>query len=42
MVMNNYLKIFISKKFKKPGKALDLGAGEFFDVICLKVEMRRH
>lgn len=34
--MNNYLKIFTSEKFKKPGKALDLGAGDFFDVACLK------
>ena len=34
--MNIYLKKFIDEKFKKPGKALDLGAGEFFDVGCLK------
>ena len=34
--MNIYLKKFITKKFKKPGKALDLGAGDFFDVACLK------
>ncbi len=34
--MNIYLKNFISEKFKKPGKALDLGAGEFFDVAYLK------
>jgi len=34
--MNNYLKKFITEKFKKPGKALDLGAGDFFDVDCLK------
>ena len=34
--MNIYLKKFIDEKFKKPGKALDLGAGEFFDVACLK------
>lgn len=34
--MNTYLKNFISKKFKKPSKALDLGAGDFFDVTCLK------
>ena len=27
---------FINDKFKKPGKALDLGAGKFFDVACLK------
>lgn len=35
-VMNTYLKKFINEKFKKPGKALDLGAGDFFDVVCLK------
>ena len=34
--MNTYLKEFIRKKFNKPGKALDLGAGDFFDVACLK------
>lgn len=34
--MNNYLRNFIKGKFKKSGKALDLGAGEFFDVACLK------
>lgn len=34
--MNTYLKKFIDEKFKKPGKALDLGAGEFFDVACMK------
>ena len=34
--MNTYLKKFIKKKFKKSGKALDLGAGDFFDVACLK------
>jgi SAM-dependent methyltransferase len=34
--MNTYLKDFIIKKFKKSGKALDLGAGGFFDVACLK------
>ncbi|MFA5932139.1 MAG: methyltransferase domain-containing protein [Candidatus Paceibacterota bacterium] len=34
--MNTYLKKFIDGKFKKPGKALDLGAGDFFDVACLK------
>ena len=34
--MNIYLKKFIKEKFKKPGKALDLGAGDFFDVACLK------
>jgi len=34
--MNIYLKNFISEKFKMPGKALDLGAGDFFDVTCMK------
>lgn len=34
--MNTFLKKFIEEKFKKPGKALDLGAGDFFDVACLK------
>ncbi|MDP3244457.1 MAG: methyltransferase domain-containing protein [bacterium] len=34
--MNIYLEKFISGKFKKTGKALDLGAGNFFDVACLK------
>lgn len=34
--MNVYLKKFIEEKFKKPSKALDLGAGDFFDVACLK------
>lgn len=34
--MNTYLKKFIEEKFKKPGKALDLGAGDFFDIVCLK------
>jgi len=34
--MNIYLKKFIEEKFRKPGKALDLGAGDFFDVTCLK------
>lgn len=34
--MNTELKNFINEKFKKPSKALDLGAGEFFDVACLK------
>lgn len=27
---------FVNEKFKKPGKALDLGAGKFFNVACLK------
>lgn len=35
-VMNIYLKDFVDEKFKKAGKALDLGAGNFFDVACLK------
>jgi len=34
--MNQGLKQFVSVKFKKSGKALDLGAGEFFDVACLR------
>ncbi|HED38112.1 MAG TPA: methyltransferase domain-containing protein [Ignavibacteria bacterium] len=34
--MNSHLKKFIEEKFKKPGRALDLGAGDFFDVACLK------
>jgi len=34
--MNTYLKKFINEKFKKPGKALDLGAGNFFDVARLE------
>jgi len=34
--MNTYLKQFINKKFKKPCKALDLGAGNFSDVSYLK------
>lgn len=34
--MNIYLKKFIKEKFRNPGKALDLGAGDFFDVVCLK------
>ena len=34
--MNKHLKDFISKKFENPGKALDLGAGDFSDVNSLK------
>lgn len=34
--MNSYLKKFIESKFNTKGTALDLGAGEFFDVACLK------
>lgn len=34
--MNIYLNKFIGDVFKKPGKALDLGAGDFFDVACMK------
>jgi len=34
--MNASLKKFIDEKFKKQGKSLDLGAGDFFDVACLK------
>jgi len=33
--MNTYLKKFIDDKFKTPGKALDLGAGNFNDVAGL-------
>lgn len=35
--MNQFLLNFISGEFKKPGKALDLGAGLSFDVACLKL-----
>jgi ubiquinone/menaquinone biosynthesis C-methylase UbiE len=34
--MNKYLKKLIEKKFANPGKALDLGAGNFEDVTSLK------
>lgn len=34
--MNIYLRSFIRSRFSKPGIALDLGAGDFFDVACLK------
>lgn len=34
--MNTCLENFIQNKFNKPGKALDLGAGKFYDVACLK------
>lgn len=34
--MNIYLRKFVKEKFKKQSKALDLGAGDFFDVACLK------
>jgi len=34
--MNIYLKKFIDEKFKNPDRALDLGAGDFFDVACLR------
>jgi len=33
--MNIYLKEFIEEKFKKSGKALDLGAGDFSDINYL-------
>lgn len=33
--MNIFLKKFIEKKFVKPGKALDLGAGKLFNVALL-------
>lgn len=35
MDMNIYLEQFVNKKFTRPGKALDLGAGKFFDVAGL-------
>jgi cyclopropane fatty-acyl-phospholipid synthase-like methyltransferase len=34
--MNPHLKKFIVNTFKKPGKALDLGAGDFSDITELK------
>jgi len=34
--MNKYLEKFISEKFEKPVKALDLGAGSFKDIETLK------
>lgn len=34
--MNQFLKNFIEEKFKSPEKALDLGAGDLFDVLGLK------
>jgi len=34
--MNIFLEDFIRKKFKKPGKALDLRAGKFYDIVYLK------
>jgi hypothetical protein len=34
--VNIFLEQFIKHEFKKPGKALDLGAGNFFDITCLK------
>ncbi|EKE11004.1 MAG: hypothetical protein ACD_15C00160G0003 [uncultured bacterium] len=34
--MNIYLKKFTDKKFKNPAKALDLGAGDFKDVLYLR------
>ena len=34
--MNIYLEKFILEKFKKHGKALDLGAGNFYDIAGLK------
>lgn len=33
--MNPYLKEFIEEKFKKPGKALDLEAGDFLTLPVL-------
>lgn len=34
--MNIYLRDFTKEKFANPGRALDLGAGQFFDVACLR------
>jgi methyltransferase family protein len=34
--MNKYLQQFVEGKFQKPGKSLDLGAGDFEDVNFLK------
>ena len=34
--MNIFLEKFVDRKFKKPGKALDLGAGKFYDVACMR------
>lgn len=34
--MNNSLKKFMELNFNRCGKALDLGAGDFFDVACLE------
>lgn len=36
MIMNESLRQFAKLIFKKPGKALDLGAGDFFDVSGLE------
>ena len=36
--MNVYLKKFIESNFENPGKALDLGSGDFSDVNYLKKE----
>lgn len=36
--MNIYLENFVKEKFLSSGKALDLGAGDFKDVECLKKE----
>lgn len=34
--MNIYLEKFIEEKYAKPGKALDLGAGRFYDISYLQ------
>jgi predicted TPR repeat methyltransferase len=34
--MNIYLREFVKNKFASPGSALDLGAGQNFDVACLR------
>lgn len=34
--MNIFLEKFVTDHFSKPGTALDLGAGKFFDVACMR------
>lgn len=36
IAMNIYLENFVHQTFKNPGKALDLGAGKFYDVTGLR------
>jgi len=33
--MNNKLRDFVKRNYKTPGTALDLGAGDYFDVACM-------